>query len=54
MLLAKGIRLHSHPNLEKNLFVPEGHVIIDADAYLWLLNFHCENISKGEIKDGKF
>jgi hypothetical protein len=33
-------RLHSHPTLERKLGVPEGHAIIDSEAFLLLREIH--------------
>lgn len=32
--------LHSHPFLERELGVPEGHIIIDSDVFFTLVNIH--------------
>lgn len=37
--LSNDIILHSHPGLEKIINVPSGHVLIDADAFYWLMEF---------------
>ena len=36
----KRLRLHSHPHMEEELKVPQGHVIIDSDVFLELVNIH--------------
>lgn len=35
--MKKRIRVHNHPHLERTLQVPEGHVIIDEDLYMEIL-----------------
>jgi len=35
--MQKRIRVHNHPYLERTLQVPEGHVIIDEELYLKML-----------------
>ncbi len=36
----KLLRLHNHPSMERQLNIPPGHVIIDADTFLALINIH--------------
>ena len=42
------LRLHNHPFLERDLKVPEGHVIIDSDVYFALLNLHGGFVDVGD------
>jgi len=39
------LRLHSHPAMERQLNIPHGHVIIDANVFLALVNIHCNYVS---------
>jgi len=36
----KPLRLHSHPQQERDLGVQPGHVIIDSDVFFRLINIH--------------
>lgn len=47
-MVNKIYRIHNHPQLERELGVPEGHVIIDADLYLELVNRHGPVLFKEE------
>jgi hypothetical protein len=54
--LSKNTILHRHYQLEEACNVPSGHVIIDEDAYFWLLHFHSQftkffNKLQEEVKD---
>jgi hypothetical protein len=37
---AMRLRLHNHPIMERQLNIPPGHVIIDSDTFLALINIH--------------
>jgi hypothetical protein len=43
----KLLRLHNHPALERklNLNIHPGHVVIDADVFLALVNIHGRYVS---------
>lgn len=42
-------KLHSHPNMERELGVPVGHIIIDGDEYFLALNRESENKKLREL-----
>jgi hypothetical protein len=37
---SKRLRIDDHPLMERQLNIPPGHVIIDADVFLALINIH--------------
>ena len=43
-MMNDNLRIHSHPAMERDLNVPDGHVIIDADLYLELLHRHGDRL----------
>jgi hypothetical protein len=42
---SKPLRLHSHPAMERQLNIPHGHVIIDSNVFLALVNIHGNYVS---------
>ena len=42
----KPMRLHNHPAMERKLSVPDGHVVIDSDVFLALVNIHGDYVRK--------
>lgn len=52
---ARRLRLHNHPKMEMDLKVPTGHVIIDADVFMELINIHgkCVSVENGFQTSGK-
>jgi hypothetical protein len=45
------MRLHSHPYMEKDCKVPDGHVIIDYDVFFKLVQIHGRYVTPNKEVD---